>query len=789
MKVSLNWLQDYVPVTLGVEELSRLLTFAGVEVEAIQRTGTDAKNVVVAKVVASERHPDADRLSVCQVEDGGDELRQIVCGAKNYKVGDKVPLALPGAVLPGNFKIKKGKLRGVASNGMLCSAKELELAEDADGLMILAADAPVGMPISDWLKGDTIIEIEVTPNRPDLLGYLGIARELAALTGGTVKRPEVKALAKGKGQLQVRSDDADACPYYSATRIAGVAVGPSPAWLVEKLTAAGLRPINSVVDITNFVLLETGQPLHAFDADKLSGGINVRFASDGETIVALDGEQYDLDKNNLVIADDSGPVAVAGVMGGEPTGVTEQTSSIILESALFAPAVIRRTSRKLGLFSDSSYRFERGVDPLGVAAAAARAAQLIVEIAGGKVTGGLESCGSLPDGSEPIALRDAKCQSVMGYEVERERIIELLRSFGLELSAKTKQSTTWQVPSFRPDLTREIDLVEEVARVEGLDKVPAKREAWMSEISEADRVYDFQLNISRYLAGAGYFEARSLTLISSEMAADDIFEMSQPLAIRNPLGADSAILRPSLLPGLLKAAALNVRQGTEAIQLFEIGRVFSAQADQEERTMLAQLLTGKAAATYSWHTKDSRLLDIFDMKGAFESLPMVEFEIVPCTQGKAALAAKLAVAGVTIGFIGQLDPARARQLGIEQAVLLAELDLGLLRKQVKHARKYSELPKFPAVTRDISLVVPAEVSHAQIEAVLTGTAEPLLNEVRLFDVFTDPEGKKLPADKKSMAYSLTYRSPERTLTADEVSAAHSRIMDELSGKIPAELRD
>lgn len=792
MKVSLNWLRDYVSYDGGVDDLAKTLTFAGVEVEGIERIGFESESVVVARIASSEKHPDAERLSVCMVEDGTGELRQIVCGAKNYRVGDKVPLALPGAILPGGVKIKKGKLRGVASDGMMCSGAELGIPDSTDGLLILPNDSPVGKPLVEVIPCDTVLEVEVTPNRPDLLCYNGIAREIAALTGAKLTIRDVEPLPSGRDEIEVATEAPEACPFYTATKIRGVKVGASPEWLASKLRAAGLRPINVVVDITNYVLLETGQPLHAFDAAKVCGSLTARFARQGESILALDGRNYELADGHLVIADAHGPVAIAGIMGGEPTGVTESTTDILLESAYFERGVVRASGRSLGLSSDSSYRFERGVNPAGIEHAAARAARLIVELAGGEVVGGVCRAGSIPQRQiSTLSLRDAKTRSVMGYEISRDRACEILKAFGLEMTGSDAATTAWSIPSWRGDLEREIDLIEEIARVEGLDNVPVSRASLFTPTTKTDRSYDFRIGLARYLAGAGFYEARTLTLVSEAMLEDDIFaDGGEPLRVRNPLGEDNAALRPSLLPGLIQCAARNVRHGARAVRLFEIGRVFHAceEAGEEEKMRLAMVATGAAIQPH-WSSRLERSFDIFDLKGAFESLPAAAFRVVPCKQGKAVLAGRIEALGIPVGFLGQVAPSRARALDIDAPLLVAEIDLEILEPILQKPRRYRDIARFPSISRDIALIVNESTCHDDILNAIHMANEPLLTGVSVFDVFSDTEGKKVPLGKKSVAYSLTFSSAERTLNSEEVNEAQQRIKACLKTCLGASLRE
>ncbi|MEI8233937.1 MAG: phenylalanine--tRNA ligase subunit beta [Verrucomicrobiota bacterium] len=784
MKVSLNWLKELVEIPADVAALCELLTKAGVEVEGIETRGCAVEKVVVAQVLESLQHPNADRLSVCKVADGSAEPRQIVCGAKNYKVGDKVPLALPGAVMPGDFKIKVGKLRGVESAGMMCSAKELGLAEDAEGLLILPPESVVGTPLTELFPAETILDVEVTPNRPDLLSHVGMAREIATLLGSPLTLPAAILATAGTGS-QAADDIAleapEACPFYTARRVRGVKVGPSPAWLRGKLEAVGLRSINNIVDVTNYVMLELGQPLHAFDLALLNGGIRVRHAAPGETFLALDGKPYSLAPRHLVIADSRRALAIAGVMGGEESGVTEATRDILLESAYFTPSEIRRTSRELSLSSDASYRYERGIDPAGVLPASARAIALILEVAGGEAEPVARAAGVPPRFEPEIPFRLARCRAVLGADVAAETVDRILTGFGLRKAAQG-----WQAPSFRQDLTREIDLIEEIARVIGIEAVPAREQTRFTASTAADLRHDQAMRLRRRLSapGLGFHEARSLTLISEKSLA--AFPVEEILRVRNPLNEDQAILRPSLLPGLLQALTRNVRLGTGDLRLFEIGRIFRAGA-AEERASLALVWSG-AAAPASWRDAKPRPADFFDLKGALAALGLEGMSLEPSTHPALALAVELRRGKETVGIAGQLLPALARGLDATAPVLVAEIGLDAF-EPAPAAGRFTELPKFPAVTRDIALIVPASVPHAQIEAVLRSAREPLLAGIELFDVFTDPTGGKIPADQKSVAYALTYRSSERTLTAEEVAQAHQRLKERLKAELPLSFRE
>jgi phenylalanyl-tRNA synthetase beta chain len=755
MKVSLTWLRDFVPLPAATQELVDLLTLSGVEVEAVHQRGADFPHVIVAQILDSAQHPNADRLSVCKVDAGGNTV-QIVCGAKNYHVGDKVPLALPGAVLPGDFKIKVGKLRGVESQGMMCSAKELGLGESQEGLLILPPDAPVGRPLSDLFPPDIILDLEITPNRPDLLSHYGIAREVAALRGVPLQPPPAQhvtpLLATGN---RVAIHAPALCPFYSARRIRGVKVAPSPDWLRTRLEAIGIRSINNIVDVTNYVMMETGQPLHAFDEARLDEcEIHVRLAADGESFHALDGKIYPIASSDLVIADARSAAAIAGIMGGEQTGVTDATVDLLLESALFNPQAIRRTSRRLGLASDSSYRFERGVDPAALLAASDRATQLILQTAGGIAQPEIETAGQLPDTARAVTLRPAKCAALLGVEVPESRIDAILTGFGL----RKQPNAEWLIPSFRQDLTREADLIEEITRAFGIENIPGSVRGHPVPASPADAEYDMHLELRRRLAGMGFFEARTFSLISHRAAQSDT-----ALAIRNPLIEDQAVLRPSLLPGLLAAHERNLRAGAKSIRLFELGRVFLA---GQERVHLAALLTGDALPP-SWSDPAPPEATLFDLKGCLESLGL---------DSLAFDALRITLAGRPAG---SLSP---------HPVPLFELDLTSARLRPTPPR-LAPIPRFPAVTRDIAIIVDQSLPHARIEEVLRSANTPYLSDIKLFDHFSDPAGIRLPPRHKSLAYSLTYRSPERTLTADEVNAAHAGLKERLKAALNVSFRE
>jgi phenylalanyl-tRNA synthetase beta chain len=780
MKFSINWLREFVGLPKNPEEIAELLTRAGVETENIETRGAKIDKVIVSQITASSRHPNADRLTVCEVDDGSGTKHKIVCGATNYKVGDKVPLALPGAKLPNGTEIRKSKLRGVESEGMLCSPIELGLGEDASGLLILSPDAKVGAAISELFPAETILDVEITPNRGDLLSHFGLAREIAALTGKELRAPgplrTADTTARGVKISALRE-----CPFFSARKIDNVKVGPSPQWLRGKIESVGVRAINNIVDISNFVMLELGQPTHAFDADRVRGDINVRLARDDEKFLALDGKTYSLNAHHLVVADQERAVGIAGVMGGEETGVTGSTKNILLEAAYFLPASIRRTARELNLPSDASYRFERGVDPEMVLRASARATELIREIAGGTPAKEINVAGKLPPNPADVSLSYEKCDRVVGISIKRRIVDEILEGFGLKQtkSERTRKngSSKWTIPSYRRDLQRDVDLIEEVVRAYGADRIPGTDRSRFTPASIADYAHDLESAWRQRLAAAGLDEVRTSKLLPRER-----FAFSEgAIELRNPLSEDHVALRPSILVGLLGVLDRNIRAGAERVAIFEIGRTFIPPSGKEERH-LGILLWGNVASAPNWRSPQSRSLDLFDLKGALECVvPNLSFH-----SGKFpdfALPVDVFSGDQMIGFGGQLSAAKSNAAG---QVFVAEVHADLLLIAEETATKFREIEKFPAVTRDIAMIVPEEIPHETILRGIEEPREPLLESVELFDLFS---GGEIGAARKSLAYRLTYRDRSRTLTSEEVNAAHAKIRERLRRDLGVELRE
>jgi phenylalanyl-tRNA synthetase beta chain len=839
MKVTLNWLKQYVAFDWSPEELTERLTMLGLEVEGVQKLGGEFAGIVVAQVITRDKHPNADKLSVCRVNDGTGE-RQIVCGAQNFQAGDKVPLILPGASLPlkpGDkepFTIKVGKIRSVESHGMMCSPQELGLPDQVDGLLILRADAKVGQPFAEYLGrsgSDVVYDLEVTPNRPDLNSVIGIAREIAALTGNPLRTAEAAIDASriadhASNLVAVRIDAPDLCPRYTARVVRGVKIGPSPDWLRSALEKVGLRSISNVVDVTNYVMLETGQPLHAFDYHLLSGGqasslsgsavvptaassgqddrlpgsqdgrpptIVVRRAAAGEKFTTLDGKEHTLSSDNLLIADEQRGIALAGVMGGQNTEINDSTVDVLIESAYFAPTNIRRTSKTLGLRTDASYRFERGAD-IGVCDyASQRCAQLILETAGGTLAEGVVDAYPEPAKAKEITLRHDKTTALLGIEIPDEAQIMMLASLGLTLksSVQPPASSIWSIPSWRVDLKREADLVEEIARLFGVDKIPSTTPRGAVGSHPFDKVYDQFAEVRRILSGLGLTEASGQTLINDAAAR---LVTPDLVMLANPLSSDMNALRPSLLPGLLDTLRHNLARKNGDVQLFEIGRVFTLQNGQpKEGWRVTIALTGaRNPGFWSGADRDAKC-DLYDLKGLVEDLTDslglrgVGYSKRPESTALFLESAAVALGGkLPLGQLGLLLPTLAKRYDLRDAVLLAELDLDQLLARRNAAKSFRPLPQFPTVRRDVAMLVPEATTHDAVLQLVRQTKPANLENVELFDVF---RGKHVPDGQKSLAYAFTYRAADRTLKDDEVNAAQAKLVDAFKSGLQATLRD
>ena len=814
MKISLNWLRDYVALDAPVDEITHAITFLGFEVEEVVSTGAPRLDgVVVGEVLAREKHPNADKLSVCQVDVGpAGGVKTIVCGAQNYQVGDRVPVALPGAVLPGDFVIRQSKIRGQLSDGMMCSGRELGIGDDHQGLLILADRPEIGRPINAVLPaGDTVFDIEVTPNRPDCLSHLGIARELAAWFGTALKYPKIKysghaavpsgeAAAKTDPHLlrSVRVDAPDDCPLYMAHSIVGVKVGPSPAWLQERLRAVGLRPVNNVVDVTNYVMLESGQPLHAFDAAKLAGGqIVVRRAADREKIATLDGREHTLDDRMLVIADGAGPVAIAGIMGGEHSGVGPGTADLVLECAVFNALFVRRTSRSLGLSSDSSYRYERGVDPKTAEEAARRALDLIIETAGGRVAGAVHRIGGGLPSRREIALTTAFVTERLGFvipEADMKAALESLELAVIREEAAPGAGLSWTVaiPSWRSDLDRPIDLVEEILRIHGTDKIPPARVIAPGLVGEDDPVVRFNRAVTAYLVGHDFHECVTATLRSAQETATWVSQTAaQELALANPFAEDQSHLRPTLIMGLLETLRLNQSRGLPMSRICETGRIFIELNGQNFECAAAAFVIADDPAR-RWRPRAPA--DFYTAKHHVEALAgaagidLSRETLVPVSgpyygwqEGHSAAAGEIA-SGWTARF-GRLNLAMVRSMGVAGAVhagVFAILPEKL--PATPSGRRHVDFSLFPAALRDLALIVDAGTPAADVRGTLERAGRHAvggafaLESVGVFDVY---HGQGLPEGTKSLAFSLVFRAADRTLTDQEVNAAFTKLQDDI----------
>lgn len=809
MKVSLKWLSDYVDVPSDIKEFCDRLDLTGTGVEGIETLGATFDGVVVGYVETCEEHPDSDHMHVVTVNVGGEEPVQIVCGAPNIAQGIKVPVATVGAVLPGDFKIKKSKLRGVASCGMCCSKRELGLGTDHEGIWVLPEDAVVGTPIAEYLGlTDTVIDLEITPNRPDCLSMVGFAREVGAMYGLDWREPAAQleeADESIEGQVSVTIDDAERCPRYTARLIRGVKVGPSPDWLVERLTAIGQRSINNIVDVTNYVLFELGQPLHTFDFDTLdledgAAHIIVRAAQDGEKLVTLDETERELTNDMTVIATPKRAVALAGVMGGLDSEVTDATVNVLLETAAFSPAHTSRTSRNLGLISESSLRYERRVDDMNVDERADYAAALIAEVSGGTVCSGIvdEWPAGTPE-ERVLAFRIERFQKMMGEAIPVEFVTDCLDRLGCIVTDEGEGVLRVVAPTFRPDLEREIDLYEEVLRLYGMDRIPSTLPAGRGRLGvrTPQQLVDAKLHAT--LSACGMNE----TMTYSFAAADDVEKLrmneeglGEAAELINPMNAEQSCMRRTIVPGLLRSVAYNQSRGVSNIQLYEIGTVFSARegaAQPKERRKLAGVLAG-AMGPVAWNNAPAAF-DFFDGKGVLESiarelaLPKVRFKALSAEEAphlQPGRAAQMLSGGDVVGWVGEIHPLAADAFEAAAPVVAFELDMAVLERATRPARDYVDVPQFPAVARDAAFVVDESVTNEKLMQCMTSAGGKLLEGVQLFDVYRDEE--RIGAGKKSMAYSLTYRAADRTLTSEEVDKAHDRLVKKVSNATGAEQR-
>lgn len=791
MKFSENWLRELVEIKADRAELAHALTMAGLEVEELTVLGEGLVGVVVAEIVAAEKHPEADRLQVCTVDAGQGEMLQIVCGAPNARVGIKVPLAKVGASLPGGLAIKAAKLRGVESFGMLCSAKELAIDADASGLLELPLDAPVGQALAEYLGlPDASFELKLTPNRPDCLGLVGLAHDVAALFGSAVKvSAQAPAPVTSAARRGIRLDAGKDAPRYVGRIVEGIdTAARTPLWLAERLRRAGLRSISAVVDITAYVMLELGQPMHAFDNDRLHGDIVVRHAQAGETLKLLDGSDAQLDETFVMVADEQRALAVAGIMGGHDSRVTDASQNVFLEAAHFVPSAIMGQARKLGLHTDASHRFERGVDPELPRRALERATELLLAIAGGSAGPLLvaENLAELPM-PVPVHLRRARLARVLGVAVDDAEVARIFIALGMHVTT-TDEGWAITAPSSRFDIEREEDLIEEVARIFGYDNIPTHTPTGALVLGVEPEARIGELALREQMAARGYYEAVNLSFVEADLLARWGF-VDKLVPLLNPLSADLAIMRPSLLPGLIEALRHNRARQQERVRLFEVARVFEAGNPPLETPSLAAVACGNARAE-QWG-EPSRPLDFHDLKGDLDAIIAWGGEPHRWSMSADALpawlhpgrAARVLRDGQSVGYLGALHPQLAKALDLGADVHVLELALEPLL--ARRLPKVLPVSRFPTVRRDIAMDLPQDVSWAEIEQAIRGALDVRLIELKLFDRYS---GNGVEAGRKSLAMGLILQDASRTLTDDDADHCVREAIAALEKSCKAKLR-
>lgn len=804
MRVSFNWLKEYVDVPVTPEELAEKMTMAGVAVENIEYPGKGISKIVTGRIEKILPHPDADKLVVCQINVGSETL-QLVTGAPNVREGQIIILALVGATLP-TFKITKAKLRGVESFGMLCSAGELGLdpknfpADQQEGILEFPADTPIGMDAKEFLGlDDAILELELTPNRSDCLSMIGVAREVAAVLGTDLKLPEIKVdeiEETVEGKVRITINNPELCGRYVGRLIKDVRIGPSPQWMQKKLRAAGIRPISNIVDVTNYVLMELGQPLHAFDYDKLTDkAIIVRRAEQGEKMFSLDNVERELTSDMLVIADPSGPVAIAGVMGGLDTEITGTTTSVLIESARFNPASIHRTSKNLTLKSEASTRFEKGVDINGTLAAADRACQLMAEMGAGRTVRGVVDNFPVPQANPVIRLRPERVSLMIGIDVPRSEIKSIMERLGFVVTDAGNDMMV-EVPTRRGDIAVEIDLIEEVARLYGYNNIPttlpegASTQGRKTIVQAAtDQVIDVMVNCGLYeIVTLSFMNPRVFDLLG--LPADH--RLRNAVTVKNPLSEEQRVLRTTLLPGLLDIMARNTSRKNKDLAFFEVGRSFKPVVGEKlprETLTLAVGVMGKT--TGGWATKPQDM-DFYYLKGIvetlFNSLNIEDYSLVPekdFSSFHPGRTARIELAGRNVGVIGEMHPTVIENYRLPERVYMLQLNLEEIIQASAGFKTCSPLPKYPAMERDLAVVVGREVLAADINRVIKNQGGSLLEKVSLFDVY---QGQQIKEGYKSLAFSLRFQAIDRTLTDEEVNGLFEKIQQALRENFQAELR-
>lgn len=799
MRVLLSWLRELVPITFDTAALCERLSLGGLVVDGVETLGAGIREVLVAEILSTAPHPSAERLTLCEVRTGGGPTATVVCGARNMQAGDRVAYAPPGSSLPGGRRIERSEIRGVASAGMLCSEVELGLGPGADGILLLGADAPLGERLVVHLGvEDTVLDIDVTPNRGDCLSILGIAREIAALTGRPLPRTRSALREKGAPAIEaigVRIDDPLGCPRYAARLVRGVTVRPSPPWLARRLEAVGLRAINNVVDVTNLVMIERGQPLHAFDYATLDRReIVVRRAGATTTLRTLDGVDRALAPDDLLITTGETPIALAGVMGGAATEVSERTTTVLLESASFDPASIRRTARRTELRSEASFRFERGVDVEGTIAALDRAAALLKQLAGGEVAAGVVESYPNPHQPSAIHLRPKRTEELLGADVPRSEMIGALKAIGATVGSAPQGALMVTPPSFRRDLTREIDLVEDVARVLGYERIAAAMPVAPLVAGEQPARLRWERELKRLLVASGFFEAVPLSFAAGDtnrlFPGLGVPAEAAAVLVANPINRDEPEMRRSLLPGLVATWRTNRNQGARGLAAFTVGRVYWQLEGPREAWRLAGLLVGELPRR---GLGGGPVAAFADAKGAVEMLlerlgvlDRVRFAATgesPFHPGKSAA---VSCGGEAVGVVGALHPEVAHALDLAETAWGFEVDIEKLLPYCPQGFAFVGLPRFPATMRDVAVVVDEGFPSERIVRFVREWRPDLIEEVSLFDAYV---GAPIPAGRKSLAYSIAYRAADRTLTDEEVNALQGELRGALKRELGVALRE
>ncbi|MCK4259228.1 MAG: phenylalanine--tRNA ligase subunit beta [Halanaerobiales bacterium] len=797
MQVSYTWLKEYVDFNLNPEELAMLLTKAGLEVDGIKEPGKGLEDIVVGEIKGIEAHPNADKLRVAKV-DVGTEVLEIVCGASNIFVGAKVPIATIGVTMPSGMKIKKAKLRGVTSYGMICSEDELGLIEERQpGVMIIEQECKAGDSFVKMMGlDDVILIVDLTPNFAHCLSMIGVAREVAARVGQSLKKLEIVVTETGPAVTELASveiKDPELCLRYTARVIRNVKVAESPEWLKKRLEAAGVRSINNVVDVTNYVMMELGQPLHAFDYDKVNDHkIVVRRASNDENIVTLDEVERKLDSNMLAICDTEKPVCIAGVMGGTNSEVQEETTNILLESAYFNPVTIRKTARRFGLHSESSYRFERGVDIEAVIDASNRAAQMIQELAGGEIATGIIDIYPVAQKPKMIRLRIHRVKQVLGIELEHSEISDLLNRLGFAIKLDG-DSLNVTIPTFRGDVEREADLLEEIARLYGYDNIPAHLPVSSYKMGKMSHSQRMEEDTREFMNAVGLYETMNYSFINPK-AYDKIglnpdHEWRNSIKLMNPISEEYAVMRRTLISDLLKVVSFNSKRRAKEVQIYELARVYHPTEDvlPLEKRMLAGAVMGVMVENL-WNQKAA---GFFYLKGILDAyakkfgLGELEFEKAKHESMHPGRTSVVKARGQVLGYLGEIHPDVLENFDLEDKVTIFELDFEKIVNLNSVELRFAELPKFPALTRDIALLVDENVSHKEIEDIIKTTGSEFLEDVELFDLY---QGEQVPNGKKSMAFAMSYRGSDRTLTDEEVNKIIDELLTQLKGELEAEIR-